>query len=151
MSLFFSFIQYKMVENHKGSVFQSALKANNPPSGIFLIFFLTMIVSCQSKWEKRSLAHGEEVYIANCISCHLESGEGVPGVYPTLRKSGRIIEVQTDRAIRLIKYGSGFENGMMPVSLTNKEIAEVVNYIQNSWGNKASLVVQSQVEAIKNQ
>ena len=117
---------------------------------IISTFFLAIIISCQSKWEKENLAHGKEIYIANCISCHLENGEGVKGIYPSLRKSDNITEAQTYRAIKLIKYGSGYENGMMPVSLTNQEIAEVVNYIQNSWGNKASFIVQSQVEVIKN-
>lgn len=110
------------------------------------------LISCQSNQEKETqqLAHGREVYIANCISCHREEGEGVPGFYPSLRKNDAIIEAQTTRAIRLIKYGSGYDNGMKPVSLSSQEITAVINYIQNSWTNNAPFISQSQVEAITN-
>ncbi|MDN5211854.1 cytochrome c [Fulvivirgaceae bacterium BMA12] len=111
----------------------------------------TTIFSCRSKSEKESLAHGREIYIANCISCHGDTGSGVPDKYPSLVKTDRIIAAQTQRAVKLIKYGSGFENGMRPVALTDKEITEVINYIQNSWGNKADFIAQSQVKTIINQ
>lgn len=107
-------------------------------------------MSCQSNDETsyQELANGKEVYITNCISCHGENGEGINGLYPSLIKPDGIIEAHTHRAARLIKYGSAFGQGMKPVSLSSKEIAEVINYIQNNWGNKAEPVSRSQVDAI---
>ena len=109
-----------------------------------------IIASCQPGKKDETLAKGEEVYIAHCISCHGREGEGIAGKYPPLLKPSGILEVQTQRAIRLIKYGSGFENGMKAIPLTRQEVMEVVNYIQNSWGNEAPLVSTTQIEAITN-
>lgn len=118
---------------------------------IFILMLTMLCISCQPKRSTESieLAKAREVYITNCMSCHGADGQGIQGYYPSLHKPGGIIEVQTERAIRLIKFGSGFESGMKPVSLTNEEVKEVVNYIQNSWGNSAVFISLSQVEVIK--
>ena len=58
---------------------------------------------------------------------------------------------QTLRAITLIKQGSAFEAGMKPVALTNKEIRDVVNYIQNTWENEADFLTKAELEQIQNQ
>lgn len=112
---------------------------------------LMMVIgsSCRPDQKKNAeLANGREIYIANCISCHQDNGNGLPGLYPTLLKPSGIVEAQTHRAVRLIKFGSGYENGMKPIPLTNAEIAEVVNYIQNSWGNESPLISVTQVESL---
>lgn len=116
-----------------------------------LIYFLLFVflVSCQSKEEKASLAKGKEVYIANCITCHQPDGMGVEAMYPSLVKPETIIWAQTERAINLIKNGSGFEAGMKPVALTDQEIMDVINFIQNSWGNEASFLTLSQIKEMK--
>ncbi len=116
-----------------------------------IVLLSLAIISCQSKEEKESLARGREVYITHCISCHRDTGEGVSGTYPSLIKPDRIIIAQTQRAIGLIKDGSGFDNGMRPISINNKEIADVLNYVQNSWDNKADFILGSQIDSIKNQ
>ncbi len=112
--------------------------------------FLTLL-SCQPKSEKESIAHGEEVYITHCISCHQVDGKGVEGIYPSLVKPDDITMDQTRRAITLIKQGSAFEAGMKPVALTNKEIRDVVNYIQNTWENEAAFLTKAELEQIQNQ
>ncbi|WP_422079328.1 c-type cytochrome [Ulvibacterium sp.] len=118
---------------------------------IIVLVLTVTTFSCRSKEEKESLARGREVYITHCISCHRDTGEGVPGTYPSLIKPDRIVTAHTQRAIILIKEGSGHENGMRSISVNDKEIADVLNYVQNSWDNKADFILESQIDSIKNQ
>ena len=116
----------------------------------FWILLFLVGYSCKSNPDNIRMAQGKEVYIAHCVSCHQADGKGIPGVYPPLVKPDIIRESQTIRAIGLIKNGSGYSGGMNPLSLTTTEITDVLNYIQNSWGNMAPILLKSNVEAIKN-
>jgi mono/diheme cytochrome c family protein len=105
-----------------------------------------------------SIARGKSVYVDFCITCHLGNGDGVPKVFPPLAKSDYLIKNRQE-SIRSVKYGQKGEitvngikyNGMMPSpGLSSAEIADVMNYIYNSWGNKTKkLVTVSEVESIK--
>lgn len=106
---------------------------------------------------KESIKRGKEVYDNMCISCHLANGEGVPKVFPPLAKSDYLMK-KREASIRAIKYGLKGEivvNGviyksmMLKAGLDPGEIADVMNYITNSWGNKNSKMITIQeVEAI---
>lgn len=105
-----------------------------------------------------SIKKGKQVYIANCQSCHMEGGEGVPGVFPPLAKSANLMKDQ-NRAIKAVVHGVSGEitvngekyNMDMPAQshLSDQEIADVVNFIQNNWGNKAKAVTTAQVKALR--
>ncbi|MBQ0767969.1 MAG: cytochrome c [Bizionia sp.] len=93
--------------------------------------------------ESKTYNAGKKVYLDNCISCHLPSGKGVPKAFPPLANSD-FLENNREASIHAIKYGLSGEiivNGerynsvMAPLGLTDKEIADVMNYITNSWGN----------------
>ncbi|WP_250632363.1 c-type cytochrome [Rhodoflexus caldus] len=99
---------------------------------------------------KQSMKRGETVYATNCANCHMAQGEGIPGAIPPLAKSDYLMKDQR-RAIRQIIYGAKGEmtvngvkyNNEMPGQnhLTDQEIADVLNYVQNSWGNKQPKMV----------
>lgn len=112
-------------------------------------FCFLVMFSCQPKAEKESIANGKEVYITNCISCHQADGKGIEGIYPSLMKPNYITTDQTQRALKLIKYGSGFDTGMKPLTLTDKEMIDVVNYIQNTWENEAPFLTKTQLKQLK--
>jgi mono/diheme cytochrome c family protein len=105
---------------------------------------------------KESILRGEKVYIANCQSCHMPAGEGIPGVFPPLAKSDYLMKDQK-RAIRSVLHGVSGEitvNGQlysmeMPGQehLTDQEVADVLNFVQNSWGNKAKAIVPALIKA----
>jgi mono/diheme cytochrome c family protein len=93
----------------------------------------------------KSIERGKAVYSENCISCHMGEGEGVPGTFPPLAKSDYLAGAP-DNAIRAVKFGligkikvNGVEyDNMMPnPGLGDEQIADVVNYILNSWGNSS--------------
>ena len=107
---------------------------------------------------KSSMDRGEAIYSDFCVSCHLPTGEGIPKVYPPLAKSDFLIKNRI-ASIHIIKYGTSGEitvngikyNGIMaPLGLTDDEVADVMNYITNSWGNKNSkIVTKEEVSKIK--
>lgn len=107
---------------------------------------------------KESMNRGNIVYQDFCMSCHLPNGNGVPKAFPPLAKSDYLMS-DIKRSIAIVKYGQKGEivvNGekynsvMTPLGLSNKEIADVMNYISNSWGNtNKALITEKEVSKIQ--
>lgn len=92
-----------------------------------------------------SIAAGQIVYNSNCKACHQANGEGVPNSFPPLAKSDFLMK-DRNRAIQVILHGLEGEitvngakfNSVMPaLGLKDADIANVLNYVRNSWGNAA--------------
>lgn len=99
----------------------------------------------QEKPLKQSILDGEEIYQDFCLQCHLDNGKGVENTFPPLAKSD-YLQNNIEASIRGIKYGLRGEitvngktyNGVMVnQGLYEEEVADVINYILNSWGNRA--------------
>ena len=112
--------------------------------GILILFEGTWLF--QNKHLEQSIADGEEIYQDFCLQCHLDTGKGVSGVLPPLVESDYLMN-NIDLSIRGVKYGlSGpivvngeeYDGVMQNQGLNNEEIADVMNYILNSWGNKST-------------
>jgi mono/diheme cytochrome c family protein len=107
---------------------------------------------------KESIARGQEIYTDFCINCHMADGKGVEKTFPPLAGSDYLLNKQ-EASIHGIKFGQEGEiavNGvvynsyMAPMGLDDEEIADVMNYINNSWGNAVEgMVTQENVAAIK--
>ena len=104
----------------------------------------TQLASADTKEVEVSLKRGKAVYNNVCAQCHLPSGKGVPNAFPPLVGSDWLTDKPVE-SIRSIKYGLKGEilvngkkyNGvMLPLGLTDKQIADVMNYTSNSWGNE---------------
>lgn len=78
---------------------------------------------------------GEKVYAANCVACHQANGKGVPGAFAALDGSA-IVNGPKGPQIDIVMNG---KNAMPPWKgvLSDTEIAAVITYTRNSWGNKA--------------
>ena len=102
-----------------------------------------------------SIQRGQEVYMTNCMSCHMINGQGVTGVYPPLAGEDSLLS-DINFNINIILKGQKGEvtvNGQlyntdMPSQeyLTDKQIADVLNYVRNTWGNEAEMVMPDQVK-----
>lgn len=125
----------------------------------FLIFsFNSNQYTTQTDPLKESIERGSEIYADFCISCHLPNGEGVANIYPPLAKSDYLLKNRNE-SIRGIKYGQEgeimvngktYNNTMAALGLSNDEVADVMNYITNSWGNKNDkIVTEEEVFKIK--
>ncbi|MEO6720610.1 MAG: cytochrome c, partial [Ferruginibacter sp.] len=96
-----------------------------------------------------------EVYSANCATCHMPEGEGVESAFPPLAKTDYVKDAK--RAINIVLKGQEGEikvNGKtynVPMAalpqLTDQQVADVLNYVRNSWGNKNTMIKAAQVKA----
>lgn len=97
---------------------------------------------------KQYQVQGAKVYATYCSNCHQQDGKGLASLYPPLAGSDYLLEDMT-RAACIVKNGQSKEivvngvtyNQMMPGNpITNLEIAEVLTFIGNAWGNEAGLI-----------
>ena len=106
---------------------------------------------------KASITRGREIYQDFCVTCHLPDGQGVENTFPPLANSDYLMNNRV-ASIRGVKYGQRgemvvngvtYDNTMMPMGLTDEEIADVMNYVYNSWGNKnKNMVTAEEVSGI---
>lgn len=98
----------------------------------------------QEKELEASIKDGKAVYSEFCVRCHLNKGEGVEGIYPPLANSNWLSEKRTE-SIKSVKYGlkgeikvngETYNNNMTAMGLTDREVADVMNYVMNSFGNE---------------
>jgi mono/diheme cytochrome c family protein len=122
-------------------------------------FFVAVSCTVTAQVSKESIDRGKEVYSVNCVSCHMENGEGVEGTFPPLVKSD-YVSGDTKRLINIALQGQTGEivvNGKtynmdMPAQshLSDEEVADVLNYIKSSWGNKTKkAVVAADVKVLR--
>lgn len=125
---------------------------------LFLATFAASLFSFTQNFDlKASMERGKEIYTANCVTCHMQNGEGIDGVYPPLAKSDYLMEDKT-RAIKQVLEGAigsmtvnGIKyNGFMTgFPLNDEEVSDVLNYIRNSWANKGEIVLPEEVKAAR--
>lgn len=106
---------------------------------------------------KVSMDRGAIVYEEFCMQCHLGDGKGTKGVVPPLAKSDWLFNKRKE-SIHAIKFGQSGKivvngityNSQMPnMNLTDQEVADVMNYVMNSWGNQSKkMITEQEVKAI---
>lgn len=94
---------------------------------------------------QKSIERGKEVYGIYCQNCHMEDGKGMPEVNPPLAKADYMKRPAKDLISVILKGSTASLTingkkyvGAMPAQeyLNDEQIADVLNYIKNSWGNK---------------
>ena len=100
---------------------------------------------------------GKELYEDFCVRCHMTDGKGVKGAYPPLANADYLLNKRIE-SIKAVKYGlSGpivvngvnYNLNMENMGLDSQEIADVMNYILNSWGNKSEKsVTEKEVDEV---
>lgn len=124
------------------------------------VVFVSTLLSFQQKPKfnlTESIARGKNIYVAQCITCHMEAGEGIEGVYPPLAKSDYLM-ADKKRSAQQVLYGATGEmkvNGkvynteMSAFDLTDQQASDVLNYIRNSFGNKGGAITPEEVKAAR--
>jgi nitrite reductase (NO-forming) len=112
-------------------------------------------VAAAAKSKEERIALGKGLFVANCMACHQANGEGVLAAFPPLAKSD-FLNADEKRAIRVVTGGltgkvtvNGKDyNSVMPAwSLSDEEIANVLTYVYNSWGNSGKEITAAQVSS----
>jgi mono/diheme cytochrome c family protein len=85
---------------------------------------------------------GRPIYLNNCASCHQLNGDGIAGAVPSLAGNGAVLARGPDDVIRVVLGGIEAQGGYAPMpavgaGMTDRQIADVVNYVRQSWGNQA--------------
>src|SRR5690554_4736339 len=139
---------YEGIYQPEGSVIQSM-----PTSG-----------SSKPKEEIKALSFeekmkfGKDKYMATCVACHQGNGQGIEGAFPPLANAD-YLNADVDRAIDIVLHGKSGEitvNGkkynsvMTAQALSDEDVANVLTYVYNSWGNNKTDVTPEMVNAVRN-
>ena len=101
-------------------------------------------------WSKADLMkRGEEVYNASCGACHQANGAGIPGVFPGLVNSKITIGPAADHIDIVINGKAGTAMQAFGQQLNSADLAAVITYERNSWGNAASVVQPADIKAAR--
>lgn len=87
-------------------------------------------------------ARGAKVYAANCVACHQASGKGLPPTFPALDGSKIVNGPKAAHIERVLNGKPGTAMAAFGKQLSDVEIAAVVTYERNSWGNKPGDAIQ---------
>jgi mono/diheme cytochrome c family protein len=108
----------------------------------------------------KSIERGKEVYTTFCQNCHMENGQGVEGMNPPVAKSDYLKHPVNDLIKLVLKgqtgnvkvNGTNYSTPMLPLDYLNDEqIADALNYVRNSWGNKNQIpVTPEQIKKLRN-
>jgi mono/diheme cytochrome c family protein len=107
---------------------------------------------------KKTMDAGKQVYDLYCLACHQQDGNGVPKMNPPLvkttfvlgdkKKLVQIVLKGMDEQVEI--NGQAYSNVMAShIFLTDQEIADVLSFVRNSFGNKASVVTAAEVKKIR--
>jgi cytochrome c oxidase cbb3-type subunit 2 len=102
-------------------------------------------------------AKGAALFTANCSACHQANGEGLPGAFPSLKNDAVVNKDDATKHIQVVLQGlhdarvSGvvYSSAMPPFAgtLSDVEVADIIDYERSSWGNHGKPVVAAQVAA----
>lgn len=136
----------------------------------FIVCIGSLMISCSSKEEastdttskvdKQIYFEGKQLYAGTCAQCHQVDGKGLNKLYPPLANSDYLMN-DILGASKIIKHGlSGaikvndieFNRPMKGFEyLTDQEVASILTYISNSWGNQYKTVAPQDVSKILNE
>jgi mono/diheme cytochrome c family protein len=105
-----------------------------------------------------SVAAGQKVYTLYCLTCHQADGGGVQNMNPPLIKTtyvlgdkSKIIKIVLNGFNEKVDINGDTYTNVMPAQtiLTDQEVADVLTYVRNSFGNKASAVKSAEVTKVR--
>jgi len=109
--------------------------------------------------QDRTVAAGQAVFKDNCKACHAASGVGIPNLFPALANAPSIQSAKATSLIRVVLQGTqsvatagALTAPAMPAfgwKLSDEEVASVVTYIRNAWGNAAASVFAGDVHSAR--
>ena len=106
-----------------------------------------------------SLARGQALYDDNCTGCHMENGDGIAQVFPSLKGSSAVQAQSADTLIHFLLVGASRPAThtkptalAMPAfggKLDDDELADLINFVRNAWGNRAASTDASAVAKVR--
>ncbi|MCO6434638.1 MAG: cytochrome c [Nitrosomonas nitrosa] len=152
--------QRAMMSGPMGTVVRQSLQYLTPEDARAMAVYLKSLPESDAPPEvrypempegvRKYLAQGEKLYEKHCQDCHGASGQGAPGIYPALAGNRSVTMAIPTNVIRIVLNG-GYPPttaanpqpyGMPPFQqiIRDEEVAQLVSFIRNAWGNRGSLV-----------
>jgi nitrite reductase (NO-forming) len=107
---------------------------------------------------EQQIKAGEVLFKGTCSACHQDKGQGIPDVFPPLAGSDYLVS-DKQRAVGIVLNGltgkvsvngKTYDSVMPPMSqLNDDEVANILTFTLNSWGNKGGTVTAEQVKAVR--
>ena len=130
-----------------------------------ILFLLSALLMSQTKPASSnqnklgaSIERGKKVYTERCLTCHQADGGGVQNMNPPLTKTKWVLGDKTQLIQIVLKGlstgveidGDSYHNVMAShADLSNLQIADVLTYVRNSFGNKAKAVTEDEVKTVR--
>jgi mono/diheme cytochrome c family protein len=103
---------------------------------------------------------GKKLFSANCAACHQANGQGQPGQFPPLARSGFVLGDAGNRLIVIILKGlqgpikvkgQAFNSAMQAWEgqYTDQQVAAILSYVRSDWGNSAPMISTEAVKAVR--
>ncbi|GAA6183892.1 hypothetical protein NBRC116595_11400 [Aliiglaciecola sp. NS0011-25] len=89
------------------------------------------------------MSTGEQVYMRACAACHQPNGQGLPGVFPALAGSQMVVADMPAHIEIVVNGKTGTAMQAFAKQLTMSELAAVITYERNAWGNNTGDMVQA--------
>jgi alcohol dehydrogenase (quinone), cytochrome c subunit len=107
------------------------------------------LVACNTHTERppepqKVINAGQRLYLEFCAECHQTDGSGWSDLYPRLAGNPIVTLDDPEPIINTVTYGQGSMMGFHD-KLTGEEIASILSYIRNAWGNHAPAVSFRQI------
>lgn len=167
-------IRRRIWDSWKGSYYKEAMPVANSPESLALTDEERAAIvkwvdegglrgvppppgAAQSKAERIEL--GRRLFTSVCAACHQPTGRGLPNVFPPLAGSD-YLNANKDRAIQTVIFGrqgevvvngQKFNNSMPSFPLNDENIADVLTFVYNSFGNSGLEVTPQEVRALRSQ
>lgn len=112
-----------------------------------------------AKTRDQKIEMGQKIFSTICAACHQPTGRGVPNVFPPLAGSD-FLNADKNRAIKIVINGRQgdivvnglkFNNTMPKLPLTDQDIANVLTFVYNSFGNAGIEVTSEEVSTLRSQ
>jgi mono/diheme cytochrome c family protein len=127
-------------------------------TGLFLIGISAWTIAPLQSKLQASIDRGKIIYTQQCLSCHMMDGGGVQSMNPPLIRTKWVLGDKADLITIVLKgMNSGVEidavqyHNIMAshADLSDQQIADVLTYIRNGFGNKAKAVTEAEVKTVR--
>jgi glucose/arabinose dehydrogenase/mono/diheme cytochrome c family protein len=146
-----------VVDSQKGRIWRIMYYEDGIPGYNDIPTTLTTTEEIEEEIDE-ALLPGKKVYQTYCAACHMTSGKGAPSMNPPLIETEWVLG-DSERLIKIVLNGftepteiNGeiYQNIMTSHAfLTDQQIADVLSFVRNSWGNKASYITVDEVAEVR--
>lgn len=125
---------------------------------VCLLAAISLFIFAKPLPQGDSATRGKALYETYCLSCHQDDGSGVPKLNPPLIQTTwvtgdktKLIKWVLSGSTEKVKIDGKYYDNNMPAQdyLKDQEIADVLTYVRNSFGNKSTAVTAAEVKAVR--